>query len=88
MKVKGSDCDIVTYKGLASVMITGSGFGDWVYCYFFTIIVNYNSSHIELLLNDVSLTNRGLISHCSLIYELTPIYNCHADRIQVTTSNC
>jgi hypothetical protein len=34
----------------------GSGFDDWVYWHFFTIIVNYNSSHIELL-NNVCLTN-------------------------------
>jgi hypothetical protein len=35
----------------------GSGFDDWVYWHFFTITVNCNSSHIELLLNDVCLTN-------------------------------
>jgi hypothetical protein len=29
----------------------GSGFDDRVYWHFFTITVNYNSSHIELLLN-------------------------------------
>jgi hypothetical protein len=41
----------------------GSGFDDWVYWHFFTITVNYKSSHIELL-NDVSLKNLSLISHC------------------------
>jgi hypothetical protein len=35
----------------------GFGFDGWVYLHFFTITVNYNSSHIELLLNDVCLTN-------------------------------
>jgi hypothetical protein len=35
----------------------GSGFDDWVYWHFFTITVNYNTLHIELLQNDVSLTN-------------------------------
>jgi hypothetical protein len=35
----------------------GSRFDDWIYWHFFTIIVNYNSSHIELLLNGVCLTN-------------------------------
>jgi hypothetical protein len=35
----------------------GSGFDDWVYLPFFTITVDYNSSHIELHLNDVCLTN-------------------------------
>jgi hypothetical protein len=35
----------------------GSVFDNWVYWNFFTITVNYNSSHIELLLNDVCLTN-------------------------------
>jgi hypothetical protein len=35
----------------------GSGFDDWVYWHFFTIIVNYNSSYIELLLKNVCLSN-------------------------------
>jgi hypothetical protein len=35
----------------------GSGFDDWVYLHFVTITVGYNSSHIELLLNDVCPTN-------------------------------
>jgi hypothetical protein len=34
-----------------------SGFDDWVYWHFFTITVDYDSSDIELLLNDVCLTN-------------------------------
>jgi hypothetical protein len=34
-----------------------SGFDDWVYWHLFTITLNYNSSHIEILLNDVCLTN-------------------------------
>jgi hypothetical protein len=48
---------IVTYSGLAWLIIMGSGFDGWVHWYFFTITVNYNSSHIELLLNNVCLTN-------------------------------
>jgi hypothetical protein len=44
----------------------GSGFNNWVYWRFFTITVNYNSSHIELILNDICLANALLrISHCS-----------------------
>jgi hypothetical protein len=35
----------------------GSAFDDWVYWHVFTITVNYNISHIELLLNGVCLTN-------------------------------
>jgi hypothetical protein len=35
----------------------GSGFDDWIYWHFFTITADYNSSHTELLLNDVCLTN-------------------------------
>jgi hypothetical protein len=35
----------------------GSRSDDWVYWHFFTITVDYNSSHIELLLDDVCLTN-------------------------------
>jgi hypothetical protein len=34
-----------------------SGSDDWIYWHFFTITINYNSSHIELLLNDMYLTN-------------------------------
>jgi hypothetical protein len=34
-----------------------SGFDDWVYWHLFTITIYYNSSHIELILNDVCLTN-------------------------------
>jgi hypothetical protein len=33
------------------------GFDDWVYWHFFTVTVVYNSSHIELLLNEVCLMN-------------------------------
>jgi hypothetical protein len=35
----------------------GSGFDNWVYWHLFTITVDYNSSQIELLLNDVCLAN-------------------------------
>jgi hypothetical protein len=35
----------------------GSGFNDWIYWHFFIITINYNSSHIELFLHDVCLTN-------------------------------
>jgi hypothetical protein len=61
-------------------MIMGSGLDDWIYWHFFTITINYNRSHIELLLNDVclanlyeeSLTNFGLIS-LTRIHESTAI---------------
>jgi hypothetical protein len=48
---------IFTYSWLACWIMLGSGFDDWVYWHFFTIRVNYNSSHIELPLNDVCLAN-------------------------------
>jgi hypothetical protein len=35
----------------------GSGFDDRVYVHFFIIVIHFNSSHIELLLNDSCLTN-------------------------------
>jgi hypothetical protein len=35
----------------------GSRFDDWVYWHFLKITVDCNSSHIELLLNDVRLMN-------------------------------
>jgi hypothetical protein len=73
----------------------GSGFDDWVYWHFFTITVNHKSSHIELLLNSVSLMNLyeesvinlGLVSTIPRNYESTAFYNCHAARIEVTVSN-
>jgi hypothetical protein len=39
---------------ILSRIIMDSGFDDWVYCNFFTITVDYNSSHIELLLTNLS----------------------------------
>jgi hypothetical protein len=51
----------------------GSGYDDWVYFHFFTIAVDYNSSHIELLLNDVCLTN---LSEESLTDFLNSRMNC------------
>jgi hypothetical protein len=68
---------------LAWLMIMGSGFDDWVYWHCFTITVNYNSSHIELLLNvclaslcEESLTDFSLIwiwisTHLELSLSLT-----------------
>jgi hypothetical protein len=41
---------------LAWLIIMGSGFDEWVYWHFFTIPLNYKSSHTELL-HDVCLTN-------------------------------
>jgi hypothetical protein len=46
-------------------------------CIFFTITLDYNNSHIELLLKDVYLTNLSLLR----MHELTPFYICHAARI-------
>jgi hypothetical protein len=41
----------------------GSGFDDRVYWHIFIIITNYNSSHIELLLNyDSCLTNEEFLT--------------------------
>jgi hypothetical protein len=62
---------IFTYKGLAWLIIMGSGFDDWVYWHSFTITVVYNSSHIEVLLNDICLTNLSPISDWSLLLEFT-----------------
>jgi hypothetical protein len=55
---------IVTYSGLAWLIAVGSGLDDWVYWHFFTITVNYSSSHIELRLlsDECSVKNLGLIS--------------------------
>jgi hypothetical protein len=56
----------------------GSGFDDWIYWHIFTITVDYKNSHIELLLNDVYLTNLSLLSEsrtglCSLELSLARI---------------
>lgn len=44
----------VTYSRLAWRIIMVFWFHDWIHWHFFAITVNYNSSHIELLFNDVS----------------------------------
>jgi hypothetical protein len=67
----------------------GARFDDCVYWHIFTITVDYNISHIELLLNDVCLTNLyeesltslGLISS-PRIYESTAFYNFYTARIE------
>jgi hypothetical protein len=49
----------------------GSTFDDWIYQHFFIITFNYNSSHIQLLVNDVWLTKSpGGIPHCCLVLGL------------------
>jgi hypothetical protein len=80
----------VTYKGLACLIILGSESDEWMYWHFFTITVNYNSSHIELLLKAVCLANLSLSRtdlYCSRIQECTAFYNCHAAGIDVTMLN-
>jgi hypothetical protein len=74
----------------------GSGFGEWVYWHFFTITVDYNRSHTELLLNDVCLTDLSEESLARLsltadwpllLLEFTnPRTHCHAALIEVTAS--
>jgi hypothetical protein len=57
--------------GLVRRIIMGSGVGDWIYWRFFAVTVDYNSSHTELLLNDVCLPDLNesleLISTAPLI---------------------
>jgi hypothetical protein len=62
------DMYIVTCAGLAWLIIMGSGFDDRVHWHVFTITLNYNSSHIELLLNNVCLTNLWRITDWSLAF--------------------
>jgi hypothetical protein len=45
--------------GFGVTINDGSRFDDWVYWYFFTIAVNYNSSHIELLQNNICLCDES-----------------------------
>jgi hypothetical protein len=44
----------------------GSGFDDWLYWHFFKITINYNSSHIEILLNSLTDELRLLSDECSM----------------------
>jgi hypothetical protein len=55
--------NIVTCKGFGWRIIMDSGLDEWIYWNFFTITVNYSSSHIELLLNECSMKNLRLIRH-------------------------
>jgi hypothetical protein len=62
---------------LAWLTIMDFGSDDWIYWHFFTITTNYNSSHTELLLHDVCLTNLRQISGRSpLLTNEFPFYNC------------
>jgi hypothetical protein len=69
----------------------GSGFDDWVYWHFFAITVEYNSWHLELLLNDVCLMNFSEESRTDLwisrIHECIASYNFQAAGIEVIMSN-
>jgi hypothetical protein len=53
--------------GLAWLVIMCSRSDVWVYWHFFTITVTCNSSHIEILLDDVCLANLSQISDWSLL---------------------
>jgi hypothetical protein len=69
--------NIITYKAYAWLIIVGSRFYDWVYQHFFTITLHYNSSHIELPLNDVCLLSRCSVTNITwLTFQLlnTPIF--------------
>jgi hypothetical protein len=84
----------VTYRGLAWLIIMGSGFDDWVYWHFFTFALDYESSHVELLwmpyeeplwrISHESLTNFRLTSTATCIHESTAFCGFHAARIEVT----
>jgi hypothetical protein len=52
----------VTCKRLVWLIIMSSGSEDWVYWHSFIITVDYNSSHIELLLNAVWRTSMKNLS--------------------------
>jgi hypothetical protein len=53
-----------------------SGFDDLVYWHFFTITVNYESSHIELLLNDLRLLSDEYSMKNILNSRVKPLYHC------------
>jgi hypothetical protein len=78
--------NIATCKGFAWRIIMGSGFDDWVYCHFLTITVYYNSSHIELLLDDVCLTNFYEESLIQLNSRMNSLLKLRENRIEITAS--
>jgi hypothetical protein len=85
---------IYTYCHMQGVRVTNNnGFLIWwlVLLELLTITVNYDSSRIELLFNDVCLTNLYEESqtkpYYSRINEWTLFYNSHPSRIEVTISN-
>jgi hypothetical protein len=87
-------CDILPSIGVGVTKIMGSGIDDWVYWHFFAVTINFYSSHIELVPNNICMTILSLISHYSrtdlynsLIHESTAFYNCHVVRIDATLSN-
>jgi hypothetical protein len=72
--------------GLVWLILMGSRFDDWIYWHFFIITVNYNSTHIELLLHDVCLTHTvWRISRRSL-YRLARIHE-NPCKLFVVTKN-
>jgi hypothetical protein len=58
--------NIVTYEGLAWLIIMGSGFDDWIYWHFFTITVNYDSSQSMTVYDSLPslLDHECLLFHC------------------------
>jgi hypothetical protein len=63
----------------------GSRFDDWIYWHFFTITFDYNSSHIELLLDkEIShyCLNLGLNSHLLLVIPETALHSRGTDHIE------
>jgi hypothetical protein len=59
----------------AWLIIVGSGYDDWVYWHFITITINCNSSHIDLLLNDICLLNLYEDSLTALESELESLHD-------------
>jgi hypothetical protein len=87
---------IVTWKGLAWLIIMSSRFDDWIYWHFFTIITAHAlNSFCTTSLWRISLRNLSLLSPTpfisllffSRIHESTAFYNGHAAGIEVTISS-
>jgi hypothetical protein len=80
--------NIVTYKGLAWLIIMGSGFDEWIYWHFFTTTINYDSSQSMTLYESLhSLLNyERLLFHCDeyLLSHWTPLRMTYEVKVKLT----
>jgi hypothetical protein len=77
-------CDV---SGLMWLIIMDSGFHDWIYWHFFTITVDYSSSHVNSFWTTYVSHWPRTDFYSSRIHECAAFYNCHVAGINITISN-